>query len=89
MKLLLRFYDPIDGSIFYNHNDILELSPKSIRKSCGVVLQDGYIFSDTIERNIATGDEEIDYLFLPVGGGGLCSGLGTVFKANSPKTKII
>ncbi len=60
MKLLLRFYDPSNGNIFYNGDDILTLSPKSIRENCGVVMQDGYIFSDTIERNIATGDENID-----------------------------
>lgn len=34
-------------------------------------------------------DKEIDYLFLPVGGGGLCSGVGTIFKNKSPNTKII
>lgn len=61
LKLLLRFYDPTLGSIHYNYDDIVSLSPKSIREMCGVVMQDGYIFSDTIERNIATGDEEIDY----------------------------
>ena len=60
MKLLLRFYDPSNGIITYNGDDILTLSPKSIRENCGVVMQDGYIFSDTIERNIATGDENID-----------------------------
>ncbi|QTE23605.1 peptidase domain-containing ABC transporter [Polaribacter cellanae] len=60
MKLLLRFYDPVQGQIYYNYNTILELSPKSIRENSGVVIQDGYIFSETIERNIATGDENID-----------------------------
>ena len=60
MKLLLRFYDPIKGEIFYNHDNILNLSPKSIRENIGVVMQDGYIFSDTIERNIATADKEIN-----------------------------
>lgn len=60
MKLLLRFYKPIQGRIYYNHDNILDLSPKSIRENCGVVMQDGYIFSETIERNIATGDKEID-----------------------------
>lgn len=64
MKLLLRFYNPTQGKIFYNHNNILDLSPKSIRKNCGVVMQEGYIFSDTIERNIATGDEKINYKML-------------------------
>lgn len=60
MKLLLRFYDPTNGAITYNDDDILTLSPKSIRENCGVVMQDGYIFSDSIERNIATGEEIID-----------------------------
>ncbi len=60
MKLLLRFYNPTKGDVFYNGDNILALSPKSIRENCGVVMQDGYIFSDTIERNIATKDEVID-----------------------------
>lgn len=60
MKLLLRFYDPSRGEINYNDESILNISPRSIRENCGVVMQDGYIFSDTIERNIATGDEIID-----------------------------
>lgn len=61
MKMLLRFYNPIKGKILYNDHNIVDLSPKSIRENTGVVMQDGYIFSDTIERNIATGDEIIDY----------------------------
>jgi ATP-binding cassette subfamily B protein len=60
MKLLLRFYDPVSGSISYSSDNILKLSPRSIRENCGVVMQDGYIFSETIERNIATGAQEID-----------------------------
>lgn len=60
MKLLLRFYDPTQGIIKYNEDNILNLSPKSIRENCGVVMQDGFMFSDTIERNIAMGDEKID-----------------------------
>ncbi|MCT4124290.1 peptidase domain-containing ABC transporter [Elizabethkingia anophelis] len=60
MKLLLKFYDSTHGVITYDDVNILSLSPKSIRENCGVVMQDGYIFSDTIERNIATGDETID-----------------------------
>ncbi len=60
MKLLLKFYDPTYGSIHYNDDDILTLSPKSIRENYGVVMQDGFIFSDTIERNIATSEVEIN-----------------------------
>ncbi|WP_047790264.1 peptidase domain-containing ABC transporter [Tenacibaculum mesophilum] len=61
MKLLLRFYNSIGGHISYNDQNILNISPRSLRKHCGVVMQDGFIFSDTIKRNIATSDEEIDY----------------------------
>ncbi|AZI20651.1 peptidase domain-containing ABC transporter [Chryseobacterium taklimakanense] len=61
MKMLLKFYEPVKGAIHFNHLDIHEISPTDLRKNCGVVMQDGFIFSDTIERNIATSDEQIDY----------------------------
>lgn len=61
MKLLLKFYEPTQGDIFFNYDNIKNISPKSLRENCGVVMQDGFIFSDTIERNIATGDEHIDF----------------------------
>jgi ATP-binding cassette subfamily B protein len=56
MKLLLKFYEPTQGELNFNSENINNISPKSLRQNCGVVMQDGYIFSDTIERNIATGD---------------------------------
>src|SRR5580765_3042995 len=43
----------------------------------------------TVGAEILEDHHEIDYLFIPVGGGGLCSGVGTYFKTYSPKTKII
>ncbi|HAY3539250.1 peptidase domain-containing ABC transporter [Elizabethkingia anophelis] len=61
MKMLLKFYEPVQGDITFNHLNIKNISPKDLRKNCGVVMQDGFIFSDTIERNIVTGDENIDY----------------------------
>lgn len=64
MKMLLKFYEPVSGGIFYNHLDVTDISPLDLRKNCGVVMQDGFIFSDTIERNIATSDENIDYTTL-------------------------
>lgn len=60
MKLLLRFYDPTRGSISFNGKNLTKLSPISIRENCGVVMQDGFIFSDTIAHNIATKDRTID-----------------------------
>lgn len=61
MKLLLKFYEPVRGGIQVNGHDLGSLSPGDLRHHCGVVMQDGYLFSDTLERNIATGQEEIDY----------------------------
>jgi ATP-binding cassette subfamily B protein len=60
IKLLLKFYAPTQGEIYFNHSNLKDISPKDLRINCGVVMQDGHIFSDTIERNIATGDENIN-----------------------------
>ncbi|MCL2312926.1 MAG: peptidase domain-containing ABC transporter [Firmicutes bacterium] len=60
IKLLLKFYNPTDGKIFFADNNILNISSLNLYKNCGVVMQDGYIFSDTIKRNIVTADENID-----------------------------
>ncbi|WP_431214044.1 peptidase domain-containing ABC transporter [Puia sp. P3] len=60
LKLLLKFYPPTHGQILYDGMDIGDLSARSLRGNVGVVMQDGFIFSDTIERNIATGDDTID-----------------------------
>lgn len=60
MKLLLKFYTPSKGNICYSNFSINDISAKDLRKNCGVVMQDGFIFADTLERNIASGSEEID-----------------------------
>lgn len=60
LKLLLKFYEPTQGKLFFNSENLNNISPKSLRENCGVVMQDGFIFSDTIERNISTGDKKID-----------------------------
>jgi ATP-binding cassette subfamily B protein len=60
MKLLLKFYEPTEGKISINGEDLTRISAKSLRENCGVVMQDGYIFSDAIARNIATGEADID-----------------------------
>ncbi len=61
MKLLLKFYSPISGEIKIGNYNLSNLSPKEWREKCGVVLQEGYIFSDTIANNIAVGVEQVDY----------------------------
>jgi len=60
MKLLLGLYIPEKGTVSVNETLLSAISPHSWRAHCGIVMQDGYIFSDTIERNIAGGDEIID-----------------------------
>ena len=60
MKLLLKFYEPTIGSILINQDNLSHISPKSWRNNCGAVMQDGYIFSDSIKQNIITGDKNID-----------------------------
>lgn len=61
MKIFLKFYDLRSGNIFIGNNSLADTSPRELRELCGVVLQDGYIFSDTIENNIVNGNGKIDY----------------------------
>jgi len=60
MKLLLNFFLPSEGKIMFGEDEITQISAKSIRENSGIVMQDGYIFNDTIERNIAMNDEIVD-----------------------------
>lgn len=60
LKLLLCFYKPTHGVIRIGSREISSLSPKWWRNQCGVVMQEGYIFSDTIARNIAVNGGAID-----------------------------
>lgn len=60
VKLLLGFYTPQEGSIKYGENNLFSLSMERWREKCGVVMQDGFLFSDTIAGNIAPGVESID-----------------------------
>jgi ATP-binding cassette, subfamily B, bacterial len=60
IKLLLGFYPPEGGSIYLGKNAFDLFSLRQWRRECGVVMQDGYLFSDTIANNIAPGVEYID-----------------------------
>lgn len=60
IKLLLKFYEPTQGEIRLGGMGFSHFSNRHWRERCGAVMQDGYIFSDTIARNIAVGDEYID-----------------------------
>ncbi len=60
IKLLLAFYSPSKGDIRIGGSSLSAYSISNWRSNCGVVMQDGFIFSDTIARNIAPGEEIID-----------------------------
>lgn len=60
LKLLLGYYPVLDGEIIVDSVNLNNIDIKWWRRQCGVVMQDGYIFSETIARNIAVDDNEID-----------------------------
>jgi ATP-binding cassette subfamily B protein len=60
LKLLLKFYDNYKGNIKVGGNDISNLSHSFWRQNIGVVMQESFIFSDSIGANIAVGEERID-----------------------------
>jgi len=58
IKLLLKFYEPTKGSIHVGKSKLKNISTKFWRKNCGTVMQDGFLFGDTIARNISESDSE-------------------------------
>jgi ABC-type transport system involved in Fe-S cluster assembly fused permease/ATPase subunit len=57
-RLLFRFYDPKEGAVFVNNQNIKDISQQSLRKMIGVVPQDTVLFNDTIYYNISYGNPE-------------------------------
>ena len=60
IKLMLGYYPVLGGQIIIGGTDVNTLNKKWWRRQCGVVMQDGVIFSESIARNIAVDDGEID-----------------------------
>jgi ATP-binding cassette subfamily B protein len=60
LKLLLGFYPPVEGELLVGTQNLKYFNSNSWRKQCGVVMQDGFIFSDSIAKNIAVSDEKTD-----------------------------
>lgn len=60
VKLLLGYYVPVEGEIFVGEQSLTQFNLGWWRSQCGAVMQDGFIFSESIARNIAVSDEEID-----------------------------
>ena len=61
LKVLLKFFLVQEGKILIGDTDLNTLCPDAWRSKCGVVMQDGFIFSDTIIGNIALSDEKPDF----------------------------
>ena len=60
LKLLMKFYEPNSGEIKIGNTNLKNISPRTWREHCGVVMQEGYIFNDSIAENIAVGEDYID-----------------------------
>ena len=54
-RLLFRFYDVTDGAIYLDHQNIKQVTQKSLRQAIGIVPQDTVLFNDTVAYNIAYG----------------------------------
>ena len=60
IKLMLGYYEPTEGGIYIGGENLCGINLDLWRSKCGVVMQEGVIFSESIARNIAVGDGEID-----------------------------
>ncbi len=60
LRLILKFYPVAKGEIKLGAANLNDISNRLWRERCGIVMQDGYIFSDTILNNIAVGEGDID-----------------------------
>lgn len=58
MKLLLKFYEPTAGEIRWGERPLTDYTAKSVRRLSGIVMQDNFLFSDTVRRNILLGEAE-------------------------------
>lgn len=60
LKLITKFYEPNQGDIKIGSAEMKNISPRFWRDHCGVVMQESYVFNDTIANNIAIGEDTID-----------------------------
>ncbi|MFA4869665.1 MAG: peptidase domain-containing ABC transporter [Pedobacter sp.] len=60
LKLLTKFYEPENGEIKIGNTNLKNISARFWRAHCGVVMQESYVFNDSIANNIAIGEDHID-----------------------------
>jgi ATP-binding cassette subfamily B protein len=56
----MKFYEPNEGDIRIRNTQMKNISPRFWRDQCVVVMQEGYVFNDTIANNIAVGEDYVD-----------------------------
>ena len=61
LKILLGFYEPVKGLVIASGKALNQWNPRQWRKQVGTVMQEGFIFSDTIAGNISISQEHVDY----------------------------
>jgi ATP-binding cassette subfamily B protein len=61
LKLLLKFYDEYEGDVKVGETNLKYISPSLWRSNCAAVMQDGFIYNDSIAKNIAVKDIHPDY----------------------------
>lgn len=60
LKIILGFYTPVQGEVMLGNHPISQYSISQWRKNCGTVMQEGFIFDDTIANNISVSDSVAD-----------------------------
>jgi HlyB family type I secretion system ABC transporter len=60
IKLIAGLLEPTEGTILFDHTDLKTLNYRDVRQHIGIVLQENHIFNESIARNIAFGDAELD-----------------------------
>lgn len=59
VQLLTRYYDATEGQVSFDGKDVKNVDFKQLRKKISVVMQDTFLFSDTIEKNIKLGNQDL------------------------------
>lgn len=60
VRLLCRYYDPSGGAVLLDGTDLRQLDLELVRRNVGIAMQDVFLFSDTLEGNIAFGKPDMD-----------------------------
>ncbi len=61
LKLLMRFYDPNNGTINFNNHNLQEINTQSLRNNIAFIAQQTYLFNETIYENIVMANRKADY----------------------------